>query len=251
MSKLPGAPLQEVIFEVRWALKPAPDGTLLDDGYDLAPGRLSTIIENFFPIYKKVLLPDIPDFLFRFQPQHQYWKGDNVWPVIQLGPGIMTINCTDEHYDWENGFRDLIGNAVGWLLQAYKSELKFRYTSLKYIDAINLAEYGGQENDWQNFINANFNFAYINEFNTRGVQKQIQVNQVFQMEDGSDLQIQIADGKVMDEKAIIWQTAVMKKGDFSSQSLLEWADKAHATTHELFQEMVKPDLYARFSKGKA
>lgn len=68
------------------------------------------------------------------------------------------------------------------------------------------------------------------------------------MEDGSDLQLQIANGVRNNEKALIWQTAILKKDTFDSDKLFSWADYAHGIAHDLFQEMIKPDLYASFSR---
>lgn len=250
MSRLPNAPLQEVIFEIRWALGPGKvTGQLIDEGFELASGRLSTIIEKQFPYYKRIIPQDIPDQLMHYRVVHQYWTGENKWPVIQLGPGIFTINCTDEGYDWNEGFRKLIEKAVKWLEQSYKQPLNIQFASLKYIDAIKVNEYGGISNgNWHDFINANFNFEYNNRFDTRGHQKQIQVHQTFELDDGSDLQLNIANGLRNNEKALIWQTAIFKKDSFNSDKLFTWADYSHGIAHDLFKEMIKPDLYASFSR---
>lgn len=249
MSRLPNAPLQEVIFEIRWALVPGKEtGQIIDQGFELASGRLSTIIEQDFPYYKRIVPQDIPEQLMHYQVIHQYWSGENQWPVIQLGPGIFTINCTDERYDWEGSFQKLIKKAIGWLEQSYKQSLNIRFASLRYIDGIRVDDYGGIDGNWQNFIKTNFNFEYNNHFNTRGNQKQIQVNQTFGLEDGSDLQLQIANGVRNNEKALVWQTAILKKDSFDFDKLVSWANYAHDIAHDLFQEMIKPDLYASFSR---
>lgn len=249
MSKLPKAPLQEVIFEVRWSLKPDSDsGQIVDIGYELASGRLSTIVEKDFSHYRRILPKDIPEQLLPYKVVHQYWSSENKWPVLQLGPGIFTINCTDEAYDWENNFRGLIKQGIDWLMQSYKQSLQIQLASLKYIDAIRVDDYGGIDNGWQDFIEANFNFKYSNLFNTRGKQKQIQVNQTFELEDGSDLQLQIADAIRNNDKALVWQTAIIKKALFDVEDLFNWADYAHNVTHELFKELIKPELYASFSR---
>ena len=249
MSKLPKAPLQEVIFEIRWALQPGKEsGQIIDEGFELAPGRLSTIVENQFPVYKRIIPQDIPEQLLHYRPVHQYWTAENKWPVLQLGPGIFTINCTDQGYDWQNGFRQLIEQAVKWLMESYKRPLNVRFASLRYIDAIRVDDYGGIADGWQKFIMKNFNFDYANHFDTMGRQKQIQINQTFELGDGSDLQIQIANGTRRNEKALIWQTSILKKTSFASEELLSWADYAHDIAHKLFEEMIKPDLYASFTK---
>jgi len=45
---------------------------------------------------------------------------------------------------------------------------------------------------------------------------------------------------------VIWQTTILKREQFTVQELLKWADYAHNITHDLFVEMIKPDLYASF-----
>jgi hypothetical protein len=52
IEKLPNAPLQEVIFELLWVTENDEQG---------------------FPV-------------------HQFWKGENEWPVVQIGPGILVVN---------------------------------------------------------------------------------------------------------------------------------------------------------------
>jgi uncharacterized protein (TIGR04255 family) len=249
MAKLPNAPLQEVIFEVRWALKPSEEtGQLEDDGFELASGRLSTILEEELPYYKRIVPSDIPEQLLFYRAVHQYWKGEKTWPVVQLGPGMFTVNCTEEWYDWEENYFPFLQKAIQWLIQAYRQPLHFAFVSLRYIDAIKVADYGGIQDGWQAFIGNQFNFLYSNEFNTRGRQRQVQINQVFELENQSSLQIQISDGKRNNELALIWQTAVLKKQLFSQDQLIKWADEAHALTHQLFKEMIKPELYASFSR---
>lgn len=249
MAKLPNAPLQEVIFEIRWSLEPSEErGQLSDPGFELATGRLSTIVENKFPDYKRIVPNEIPEHILLYRPIHQYWSADNTWPVLQLGPGIFTINCTEQWYDWETTFRPLIQDAVQWLLKAYKNKINIRFASLTYIDGIKVEDYGGLTDGWQSFIRRNFNFDYNNLFNTRGKQKQIQVNQKFDLEDGSELQIQMSDGVRDNKIAFIWQTALYKKDEFQMGSLFDWADEAHRVAHDLFTEMIKPDLNESFCK---
>lgn len=248
MSRLPKAPLQEVIFEIRWPLMPGKIfGHMIDEGFELASGRLSTIINEHFPVYKRVIIQEIPVQSMNYQVVHQYWTGENKWPVMQLGPGIFTINCTDDAYYWQE-FQQLIGNGIKWLEQAYGKTLNIQFASLRYIDAITVDDYGGVEDGWQNFIRNHFNIEYINHFDPKGQQKKIQINQTFKLDDDSDLQIQIADGLRNNKKALIWETAILKKQSFSTEDLLLWTDFAHGITHDLFKEMIKPNLYASFSR---
>jgi uncharacterized protein (TIGR04255 family) len=249
MAKLPNAPLEEVIFEVRWTLQLAEDTTqMYDAGFELASGRLSTIVEKELPVYKRIVPSEFPEQLLFYKAVHQYWKAEQTWPVIQLGPGIFTVNCTEDWYDWGNNYFPFLQQAVRWLIQAYKQPLQFAFASLRYIDVMKVSDYGDLQNGWQDFIGRHFNMSYQNSFNTRGQQKQININQVFELEDGGSLQVQLSDGLRNNEPALVWQTAVLKKQSFTSDQLIQWADDSHAITHQLFEEMLKPETYASFSR---
>lgn len=249
MGRLLNAPLQEVIFEVRWRLQPVKDtGQFQDIGFELASGRLNALLESEFPFYRRILPSELPDQLLSYKVAHQYWKAENTWPVIQLGPGIFTVNCTDQVYDWDTVYRPLIEKAINWLMQAYREPLQLALASLRYIDSIKVDDYGGVTDGWQSFIKNNFNIEYINSFNTRGLQSRIQIDQSFDMEDGSELQVQMSNGTRHNDPAIVWQTAILKKQSFTKEEVLIWSDKAHTISHELFYEMIKPDLYASFNR---
>jgi uncharacterized protein (TIGR04255 family) len=250
MAKLPNAPLQEVIFEIRWALLPSSEVPLqTDGGFQLASGRLQTIIAKEFPIYRRIIPLHIPDQLLQYQVVHQYWKGDGKWPAIQLGPGIFTVNCTEDAYEWESQFRPLIINALSWLSEAYLYPLAFQYANLKYIDVIKVEEYGGLKNGWKSFIEKYFNIEYRNKFEISGIEKGIQINQTFILPDESDLVLQFSDGLKGNEKAFVWQTSVAKRTAFESlEEILKWADNAHLLTHTIFKDIVTNELYGSFSR---
>ena len=43
-------------------------------------------------------------------------------------------------------------------------------------------------------------------------------------------------------------TFLFKKNIFEVDTLFSWADYAHGIAHDLFQEIIKPHLYASFSR---
>lgn len=82
---------------------------------------------------------------------------------------------------------------------------------------------------------------------SRGAEKQIKINQIFELRDKSVLQLEITNGKIKNQDTLIWQTSISKPGKFDEQGVISWADYAHGATHDLFKELVKPHLYASFS----
>lgn len=250
MSKLPHAPLQEVIFEIRWMLRLNEEtGQMHDTGFELTAGRLSALLEPHLPVYRRIVSPDVPEHLIPYRAVHQYWTAENTWPMVQLGPGIFTVNCTEEHYEWKKTFFPLIRKALQWITQAYRQPLVFSFASLRYINAVKVSSYGGLGKGWQAFISKNFNFTYNDSFKIKGHQKNIQVNQIFELKDGTLVQVQLCNGLQDNEQALLWQTAVFRKHTFEREQLVKWIDGAHNTTRKLFKDIIKPSLYASF-KGK-
>ncbi len=248
MSKLPKAPLQEAIFEVRWALDIDPTSKQqIDTGFSLAQGKLQDIVRTKFPHYVRKVPYGIPDLLFQYQVINQYWAKPEIWPVLQLGPGIFTINETETNYDWPKTYSLLIENALDWIYKAYDENLKINFASLRYIDSVKPKDYGF-EGRWADFIKEHFNFSFVNSFDPRGTLKGVQFDQYFELEDKSALHISMNSGKYRksDEDALIWQTAVTKSAKFEKDSLISWVNKAHSTTSELFREMTKTEFYASF-----
>jgi uncharacterized protein (TIGR04255 family) len=248
MSKLPKAPLQEAIFEVRWELDIEPSNNQqLDMGFALAQGKLQEIVKGRFPIHRRKLPHGIPDQLLQYQAVNQYWSKSETWPVLQLGPGIFTVNDTELTYDWPKTYFPLIQEAFDWILKAYDGNIRINSTALRYIDSVKLKDYG-YEGHWQEFIQEHFNFSFVNSYNSRGPISGIHFDQTFLLEEGSSLQITMNSGKhrKTDEDALIWQTAVTKNDKFKKDSLLSWVEKSHEVTSSLFKEMTKPSFYGSF-----
>lgn len=248
MPKLPKAPLQEAIFEIRWDLDIEPSSNQqLDIGFSLAQGKLQEIVKESFPVYKRKLPHGLPDQMLQYQAVNQYWFKSEVWPVLQLGPGIFTINDTEGNYDWPKTYFPLINEALDWIYKAYDGKLRINSASLRYIDSVRLKDYG-YEGLWQDFIQEHFNFSFVNSFNPRGSIKGVQFDQFFELEDKSALHVSMNSGRyrLTEEDALIWQTAVIKNDKFEKDSLLRWVENAHSITSDLFREMTRQHFYDSF-----
>jgi uncharacterized protein (TIGR04255 family) len=137
MSKLPKAPLIEVIFELHW---PSQD---LDDlnKFDLSLGAMFVALRKDFP-HTINLRPDnqIPLGIFIDKPTHRFTQGNfpptdpKNYPLYQLGPGLLTVNTVDENYDWDR-FSALILEINRILSDIYQFDPNKELTlALKYLD---------------------------------------------------------------------------------------------------------------------
>jgi uncharacterized protein (TIGR04255 family) len=247
MSRLTNAPLQEVIFELRWELQvDEKSNNLMDKGFELALGAFGRIIKNYFPEVVKKASADLPMQVLQYQPIYQFWSQGHSWPVIQLGPGIMTVNETDENYDWNEMFFPLIKNAIEWLNEAYDSKLNITVASLKYIDTIKIDDYNFD--DWNGFINENFAFNFHNKFENSQRLKKFSFSQIFEIENKSNLHLTISNGKnKKNQEVLIWQSAITSNNEQSVSDIVNWIDFAHIKTSELFKNITKKEFYASFN----
>lgn len=250
MAKLPNAPLQEVIFEVKWDLDVKEEtNQSYDKGFDIAAGKFSGIVQDQFSVVRRKLPEEIPNNFLNYQTVYQYKSGVQTWPILQLGPGIFTVNDTDKNYDWDKTYFPLIKRGVNWLEKAYTKNLNYRFASLKYIDTIKVNDYGFK-GDWKSFISEQLNVSFQNQFEIGGKLTNAQLNQAFELEDESHLQVSVSSGKTnkLNEPLLIWQIGIQKQKMFQKTDLFEWLEHSHDIASDLFKKIVKPDLYDSFTQ---
>jgi len=248
MKKLPKAPLQEVIFELRWNLDFDPATRQdLDLGFEMAQGRFQRLVEREFPFNRRLPPPGIPFVLLNHTVVHQFWRAENTYPVLQLGPGIFSQNDTESNYEWEGSFLPQLKRSLDWLAEAYQRPPEPVFINLRYIDAVKLADYNRGDN-WLDFISESLKIRLENLFDPEGALRNFQINQSFALENDSELNIVVSNGKASPgkEPVLVWQTAVIRAGNMEWDKLLFWAEEAHRITHNVFESMTKGILYDSF-----
>jgi uncharacterized protein (TIGR04255 family) len=138
MSKLPHAPLIEVIFELHWHSNNPNELNADLNKFEVSLGGMFIALKQEFP--KLIdLRPDnqIPLGIFRDKPTHRFMAdGPNPlnYPIYQLGPGLLTVNTIDEKYDWDE-FSALILRVNESLSNLYQFDPNKELTLvLKYLD---------------------------------------------------------------------------------------------------------------------
>lgn len=247
ITKLPNAPLQEVIFELRWKLNFDPESQIqADKELQFAFANFSGLSAH--KLKHRVILKQsfIPDNLFYNRPVYQFWAAENQYPVFQLGPGVFTVNETEKNYEWSY-FRSLILEAVEWLKQSYTYELDFSVAELRYIDAIEVDD--DNQKDLTKFIADNLKIEIKNHFIDAKL-NDLQLHQRFKIDNENHLSLLITNGvkNISQSKAIILQTSYNKTSNISLENLAPWIDAAHDTCSSLFRKMLSNNLYERFSK---
>ncbi len=247
-AKLPRAPLQEVIFQVLWEMTTDAQGRLFDPGFEFGQGIFKSLAATEFPVYKRTLPENSPVSVYP-APVHQFWRGEGHWPLVQLGPGILTVNDTERNYEWLQSFRPLVAQVLAWMQKSYEVPLRVIQLNLRYIDAVVIRE--ADPSDVLAFINRNFRVNLKNTFAQASAPRHVNIGQVFAQADGNQLSITISDGtNASGQPAIIWQTAVNRQFEevqfLSLDDVIAWAEQAHQLTHETFINIVTEDFYDTF-----
>ncbi len=243
-QKLKQAPLQEVIFELSWDLPLDESGFPHDLGFEMAQGVFASKIKKDFPVQKR-LLPNFSGLRIHPILVHQFWKDEITWPVIQLGPGLLTVNDTDKNYVWKDNFQLNVEKAIAALRTSYEQEPKIQRVKLQYIDAV---EFIPEDHTVADFLKLNMKTELINHYRSYGRPRDIHIGQTFNLEMDSILNLNIQSGihNKTGNPAIIWTTAIERTTGLDFINLFEWLEYSHQKASETFVKMLNPDFYDTF-----
>jgi uncharacterized protein (TIGR04255 family) len=253
-KELKNKPLVEAVLEVKWALKAhLQPGIEIDPHYRLLLGRFSERIEKEYPYHEPLPSSQIPDGMVAHSVQHRFRVGNGKWPLIQIGPGILTINETSS-YTWQD-YGERCKKVMSHLYDAYpaKTDLSFTDLSLRYIDAM---DFDYNVNNLLSFLSEKlktkielpsslFQGTGVKEYPI-GLNWQISFKQE---KPGGIVSIRFATGQKDKSPSIIWETLVQTAGQHLPKipdGFPQWLDDAHAITDDWFFKLIEGDLERRF-----
>ncbi len=246
-------PLMEAIFELRWELRELAPGLKSDPHYKILIGSLYDRVKDEYPFHEELPTATIPDEISGYIVKHRFRKSENGWPLIQLGPGVVTLNDT-EGYVWED-FEGRISHLVDAIFEAYpdSENLKVEGLLLRYIDAI---DFDFEKNDIFGFleekmkINIVIHGKLFEDTGVREFPENIDLRFSFPSTNPRGVvRLRFAHGKRKEVDAFIWETIVQSvKGDVSNikEEIVGWVEKAHSLTDDWFFKIIEGELLRRF-----
>ena len=250
---LKNKPLVEAIFELRWNLQEPAPGMKIAPHYKLLIGRLYDKLSDEYPFHEQLPAASMPDEIAGYIVQHRFRKDKDKWPLVQLGPGIITINDT-EGYVWED-FEERITQAISILFKVYpesKTNLIVNKLLLRYIDAI---AFDFEKDDIFTFLKEQAK-TKINLY-----QKLFEDTRVEKLPLGLDLRfsfastapkgaihLRFARRKRKETDALIWETMVESVSDIPivQNEITDWVKEAHNLTDDWFFKLIEGELLRRF-----
>ena len=253
-EQLSKAPLVEAILEIRWKLIEQSPGVAIDPKYKVLVGRLYDRLEPTYPFHEPLPTASMPDEMLGYVVQHRFRSAENRWPLAQVGPGVVTLNET-ENYTWDD-FENRSHQLLNHLFAAYPDaphSLTITSLQLRYIDAIPF------EFDHDSI------FAFMADklqINLTLPPKIFQNTPIHSLPTGFNvlfafpttdpkgvIRLRFARGKRAERDALIWETVVQSdEVDIPGlpSGFQAWLTSAHTLTHNLFFKLIEGPLEESF-----
>ena len=254
-KELKNKPLVEAILELKWALPPqATPGIEGDPHYRLLLGRFSERVEGDYPFHEPLPTAQIPDAMAAHMVQHRFRTSEGKWPLVQIGPGVMTVNETDG-YTWDD-FKNRCVRAVGNLFDAHPAKQKFAVQdlTLRYIDAV---EVDFTQESVFKFLREKMKTeislpaALFEGGRVNGSPTAFNWHASFPHDDpGGLVTLRFAVGQRSGKPALIWETLVQAAREripAIPDGFPGWLTKAHGLTDDWFFKLIAGELERRFS----
>lgn len=251
-------PLVEAIFELRWELEGEPQsGRLKDPSYPMLYGRLYEQFKKEFPFTEDLPSVRAHPETAPYVPRHRFRKEKNGYPLVQMGPGILTVNEA-VGYSW-SGFKQTILRFVQAIQELYSHEvfpLNFIKSEIRYVNALRFDP--SRENP----------LAFLAEKLHTKVQLDPQVFEQNQIEDRptgvslnlaytlqkpiSHLTISTNLGQIDQQPAYILQTLIQSFGETvpaDADTFSSWLQEGHDVAENCFRSLCKGALMETFCES--
>ncbi|OGW12309.1 MAG: hypothetical protein A3G93_15450 [Nitrospinae bacterium RIFCSPLOWO2_12_FULL_45_22] len=251
---LKNKPLVEAIFELRWEPQKQQADIYIDPNYKLLIGKIHDKVSSEYPFLEQLPTATMPDQIAGYIVQYRFRKGQDKWPLIQIGPGIITLNETDG-YEWDD-FRSRSSHVLDTIFGVYpdaENNLKINTLILRYIDSIDF-DYG--KNDIFSFLKEKMKMdveLYERLFENSGVTKlplgfDLRFSFPSTKPKGA-MHLRFVRGKRKDMDSLLWETQVQSVGDDAPKvrdEIVTWIDEAHNLTDDWFFKIIDGELQRRF-----
>lgn len=186
--------------------------------------------------------------------RHQFRPGPNQWPLIQLGPGILSVNETTGYTVWGN-FVPLIEEALDALAKSYGREVRPTKAELRYINAI---PFDSASISTEEFLKRYLHTSVATPVDALSDRlasgNAIAMNSSWKFtlsKPAGEGQLVLANGIKDNREHIIWQLAVRsKEGEVptGAAALRAWLNEAHDVIDKWFARLAEGELLESFRR---
>ena len=257
---LESPPLVEALLEIKWDLQEITPGVFRDPGFSVAHLKFYEQVKADFGFIEPLPSLQVPDELTAYINKYRYRVGEGQWPLVQIGPGIATLNFTSP-YDWES-FLQRARKLIPDLLTAYEGfNLTFSSVLLRFINA---EPFDYENQDLLKFMEENLNTKFYPPVGPqttstirgiKGANWALQYELV-QLQGTGVLRFSTGVGPE-GTKSVIWEQLIQSTGDQVPQpdgkenaEIINWLRLAHDIIEEWFLSITKGKLLEKYTGGE-
>ena len=254
-------PLVEAWLEIRWKLSPDSSGQFEQDkDFPFALGVFYNDIKKDYSYREPLPQSFAPEELLPYVVRYRFRKEPNSWPMLQLGPGVASINFTSP-YSWEE-FKEQALYLRDKLINAYSGSLTISNLILRYRNAL---EHNYISADLLAFLENKLNTSITTPTHIPGTTAKTTWPSELNIALTYDLLEPLGKGAIRfstgrqrsknsEKPVLIFETSVHslneKNNCWATQDDFDsWLMAAHAITHEWFFALIDGDLRQEYEKG--
>jgi uncharacterized protein (TIGR04255 family) len=251
LPHLPNKPLVEAILEIRWKLD-----AQTDPGYPLYVGALASAVADVYPFQQRLPAAEVPDEFSLHLVKFRLRTAEEAWPLIQAGPGIVTLNSVSD-YSWER-FREGALHLWRSLETAYPQFNNAQFPEvnrvvLKYINADKIAALAPLE-FMSTLLHTQVSFPEgVTCHETTGSPINAAVHATFPLNRSDTTGIvRIQRGEQNNVPVVVWE--LIADGKFTNSIGLNdfsvWLDYSHGILENWFFSLINGELLDRYRRGE-
>lgn len=254
------APLVEVLAELHWELEPLESlpNAAIDPFYKQFCEQFLKNCEIDPSDVTRLVSADAREELFPDQPHLRLQPDSSDQRLVQIGPGVMTINIIPPYNGW-NEFRKFIERTMDVFYKSYPAmDDTFRpiQTHLQYIDVFD--EKHGFDN-YARFVESHLGVPrpvqsdFVDEYAENPDDILFFVDSRFAINSPADSHVRtrVAPGKSLRSAVAIAEFHCEREewpGHQPKEVLLAWYDEAHEILSAFFDKTISPELKIRFGE---
>ena len=242
---LKNPPIIEALIEIKWKIweKGEPPIKPMHEKFKFFPSRFFEKIRKSYPYVEVLPTSNIPDQLDIYLPRYRFRKEEGIYPLIQIGPGILTVNI-DKIFTQELFFNTCI-EVLNYFFEVLP-DIELSEIILHYIDGY---DFDYDKNNAFNFLDENlcthFSFSpeLFEDINVKPIPSKFHLEANYHVEDPKGyFMCQFRSGvrKQSNEKFILMDTIFRSFGDDlpKKEELDLWIFKADGLIHNWFMKMI-------------
>jgi len=253
---LKNPPIVEAFVEIRWELKETTPLGKYDPHYQFLLGVFHNKIKSEYPHHEELPASKIPDDMSGHVVKHRFRTSEDDWPLVQIGPGIMTVNETKK-YDTFDSFKPKAISAMNILFDSYPKREELNITTLR-LRYINAHEFDFSAQKVQEFISNEMHIKteIPNFFLVKNKIEELPISYSLKTslrcnEPPGIVSFYVDTGHKLKKRAILWNHIFEStKEDIPNMpdNFEEWLQAAHDVIHIWFGGVIDGNLIAEFNK---